>query len=70
MNTLIKARQWIIETFEEGSRPSINTVKKWHENGEIAGIMLGGTLYIERNNKRTIVGEPPEKRTWQLKKKQ
>ncbi len=68
MNTLIKARQWIQETFEEGSRPSINTVKKWHENGEIQGVLLGGTLYIERNEKRAVIGQPPKKRSWHIPK--
>lgn len=70
MNTLIKARQWIKETFEDGSRPSINTVKKWYENGEIKGVLLGGTLYIERSKERAILGGAPEKRTWSVKKKQ
>lgn len=64
---LIKAQQWIQTAFMEGSRPSINTVKKWHSNGEIEGTLLGGTLYIEIEDGMAAVGKDPIQRSWAVR---
>ena len=64
---LIKAQQWIKQAFVVGSQPSINTVKKWHKNGEIDGALLGGTLYIEVEGGVAGIGAEPIKRKWSIK---
>ena len=43
---LVKASNWIVETFAEGSRPDIKTVKRWINSGEIEGKHIGKQLYI------------------------
>lgn len=64
---LIKARQWIKATFVEGSQPSVNTVRKWHENGEVSGVIIGGILYIETGDNPQAVGQKPVTRKWRVK---
>lgn len=44
---LIKAQNWIVDTFSEGSRPHLRTVKRWVEKGEIEGVTISGNLYID-----------------------
>jgi hypothetical protein len=44
---LIRATAWIKSTFEEGSRPSKDTVAKWIKKGEVPGRLLGGAAYID-----------------------
>ena len=44
---LVRATAWIKATFEEGSRPSKDTVAKWIRSGEIPGRLLGGSAYID-----------------------
>ena len=67
MKMLIKVNQWIQAAFVEGSRPSINTVKKWHSAGEIDGVVLGSALYIEVEGGKAAIGELPKPRTWRVK---
>ena len=43
---MIKARQWIRETFVPGSRPTLKDVKRWVDDGELDGRYYGGDLYI------------------------
>ncbi len=65
---LIKAQRWIEQSFAEGSRPSINTVRKWFNDGEIDGVELGKSLYIEVYDGKASVGDEPKKRRWNIKK--
>lgn len=64
---LIKARQWIQATFAEGSRPSINTVRKWQQAGEVSGVIIGGILYIEVDDNPQALGQKPAARKWRVK---
>lgn len=43
---LIKARAWIREKFEDGSRPTVGQVAAWIKNNEIPGEILGGEPYV------------------------
>lgn len=44
---LIRARQWIRETFVEGSRPTMREVEEWVELGEVPGRYISGRLFID-----------------------
>lgn len=44
---LIKARQWIRETFVPGSRPTLRQVSQWVDLGEVPGRYINGDLYID-----------------------
>lgn len=44
---LMKVSQYRREHFVEGSRPSVNTIKKWVDNGEIYGKVIGGMYYVD-----------------------
>lgn len=44
---LIKARQWIRETFVEGSKPTMRKVEQWVDLGEVPGRYINGELYID-----------------------
>ena len=35
------------DTFTVNSRPSITTIKKWIQNGDIAGTIIGGNYYVD-----------------------
>lgn len=65
---LIKAQQWISETFVEGSRPTLQTVKRWFRQGEIDGVMMGKTLFIETEAGRAFIGKEAIRRQWTVKK--
>lgn len=41
-----KAAAWALANFTDDSRPSINTVKKWINEGTIDGIIIGGLYYV------------------------
>ena len=43
----MKVSQFRKKYFENGSRPAINTVKKWVDNGEIYGEVIGGMYYVD-----------------------
>lgn len=43
---LIKARQWIRETFSPESRPTMRQVREWVENGDLPGQVIGDHVYI------------------------
>lgn len=44
---LVKAKNWIADTFREDSRPDMQTVRRWVSEGSLDGCILGSTLYIE-----------------------
>lgn len=44
---LMKVSQYRREHFAEGSRPSVNTIKKWVDNGEVYGKVIGGMYYVD-----------------------
>ena len=44
---LLRARQWIDETFAEGSRPRVATVRKWIEIEQIPGRIINGIPYVD-----------------------
>jgi hypothetical protein len=44
---LIEARQWIRETFVQGSRPRLRDVRQWVESGELAGEIWGDRVYVD-----------------------
>lgn len=44
---LMSPEQWIENTFAEGSRPHIRTVRRWIANGELQSKKIGGSVYIE-----------------------
>ncbi|WP_320152139.1 hypothetical protein [uncultured Tolumonas sp.] len=43
---LMKAKRWADREFASGSQPDLKTMKKWVESGEIAGKIIGGTVYV------------------------
>lgn len=43
---LMKISQYRNDCFVEGSRPSLNTIKKWIDNGEVIGEIIGGHYYV------------------------
>lgn len=44
---LMKVSQYRRECFVEGSRPSVNTIKKWVDNGDVYGQIIGGIYYVD-----------------------
>ena len=42
----IKARQWIRQTFVQGSRPTLREVEQWVKDGYVPGRHFGAELYI------------------------
>ncbi len=46
---LMKVSQWIELTFEEGSKPTTNTVKNWIRRGDLHGEVLAGKHYVTVN---------------------
>ncbi len=44
---LVKAEQWIAETFVEGSQPDIRRVKRWIDKGVIVGTIIDSRAYID-----------------------
>lgn len=44
---LMKISQYREEHFVEGSRPAINTLKKWIDNGDLNGKVIGGNYYVQ-----------------------
>jgi|TARA_R100000322_G_C5422352_1_gene186559 hypothetical protein len=44
---LMKVSVYRKKRFAEGSRPSVNTIKKWIDNGEIQGEIIGGMYYVD-----------------------
>ncbi len=63
---LIKAQAWIDETFREDSRPHIKTVKRWFENGEIEGHLLGSQLFIESKGETVSIGKLKNKLKYKI----
>lgn len=46
---LMKISEYRIKTFTEESRPSINTIKKWVDNGIICGQNYDGMYFVDTN---------------------
>lgn len=46
---LMKISEYRATKFTPSSRPSINTIKKWVDNGAICGQNIGGMYFIETN---------------------
>ena len=44
---LIKATQFRVRCFEKGSEPNIKTLKRWIDDGEIPGRVMGSTYYVD-----------------------
>ena len=47
MGALVKARRWIREAFEEGSRPPLREVFRWIENEAIPGKIIDGEAFVD-----------------------
>ncbi|PCJ46738.1 MAG: hypothetical protein COA99_02055 [Moraxellaceae bacterium] len=47
MSYLVKARKWIKETFEEGSRPALKEVEGWVSNEDVPGRIITGIVYVD-----------------------
>ncbi|MBM7074493.1 hypothetical protein JQC92_21150 [Shewanella sp. 202IG2-18] len=43
---LMKATKWVNREFAKDSQPSLVTVRKWIQNGVIAGRMINGGAYV------------------------
>ncbi|WP_140919736.1 hypothetical protein [Limnobaculum xujianqingii] len=48
---LMKASQWKTRGFSSGSEPDNRTIKKWIENGTLAGRVINGTSYVYESEK-------------------
>ncbi len=44
---LVKARQWVRETFEDDSKPPLKTVREWVESGEVPGRVIGSQVFVD-----------------------
>lgn len=47
MGALVKARRWIRESFEEGSRPALREVRRWVEIEAVPGKVIDGEVYVD-----------------------
>jgi len=45
--SLMRVTEYRETTFSPNSRPSITTIKKWINNGDIAGKIIGGNYYVD-----------------------
>lgn len=48
-NMMVRANKYRVTYFSEDSQPALNTVKKWIENGDICGEIIGGQYYVKPN---------------------
>lgn len=44
---LITVQKFIDDNFEDGSKPHKSTVYRWIRRGEIAGMRIGDSYYVE-----------------------
>jgi len=44
---LMRVSEYREDKFTPNSRPSITTIKKWIQNGDIAGRIIGGNYYVD-----------------------
>ena len=56
---LVKAENWIRETFEEGSRPRLSTVRRWVIEKQIPGTVIDGRPYVDAD--RFALGDTEQK---------
>ncbi|MCF2827114.1 MULTISPECIES: hypothetical protein [unclassified Pseudoalteromonas] len=43
---LMKVRDWLSREFVEGSAPSLETIRRLMDNGEIQGRIVGKKMYV------------------------
>ena len=48
---LIKASVWVKSQFEEGSRPTMKTVRRWVQEGVIEGAATPSATYVQQGAK-------------------
>lgn len=44
---LMKIGDWREQYFEEGSRPTMKTVRAWIDSGDVAGQRIGSSYYVD-----------------------
>jgi len=44
---LMKLSEYRVSSFTSKSRPSIPTIKKWINNGDIVGMIIGGLYFVD-----------------------
>jgi len=47
---LMRVSKYREHKFAPDSRPSITTIKKWIQNGDIAGEIIGGNYFVNTDN--------------------
>lgn len=57
--SLVKARLWIRETFEPGSRPRLADVIEWIESEAIPGKVIAGEAYVDADRFAVQSHKPP-----------
>lgn len=45
--SLIKGTLFIRDRFEKGSRPSLAKLYQWIDSGDVPGVILNGTAYVD-----------------------
>ncbi len=62
---LVKAQVWIKNTFAIGSQPTLKTVRNWINKGDIKGIIINGSAWINPDdfiiNKEEVIDKPKPK---------
>lgn len=46
--------QWIKKEFAPGSRPHINTVRRWCVNGDVPACKIGNNWYVVEDDQEVI----------------
>jgi hypothetical protein len=46
---LMTPQQWAEKYFDEGSRPSEVTLRRWLNEGKVPGRKVGGTWYVDEH---------------------
>ncbi|MGB0662828.1 MAG: DNA-binding protein [Pontibacterium sp.] len=55
---LMKVSAYRNKYFEEGSAPSRSTVRRWIDNGELPGEVIGGNYYVNVAKVEQTTGNP------------
>lgn len=63
--SLVKARLWIRDTFEPGSRPRMADVIEWIESDAIPGKIIAGEAYVDADRfaVQSPAPQPPARRS-------